>query len=359
MRHTSRVGRFLLLLLAMSLVLVACSKEQGTASEGKPIIAYVPPGPPGAEFASALLLSMQTYAEAEGFTFASTSPPQNDIRRQMELIETYAMEGVAGIMVWPADSNALTSAIETANKAGVPVVSIDRQISAGELLATVQSDNAQAARLAGEHMVEMLTERYGEPKGIVLELQAPQTSDVMIMRSQSFQEVIKQYPNITLVTKLFQAATDCEKITMDVLAANPELDGVYAPYDALLPNVQSALTQVGQWVTRDDPEHIFTASIDATRIALDQIRAGYYDVSISQPVTHFGIAARIVREYIDTGKKPQVGDTIVEEGAYWSPAEAVQGKNGVVFLMKCIAATKDNVDSKDLWANALASWSIE
>ncbi len=171
MKRVRPLVRVLFIVLAFVTVLTGCAKEEvATGGGSKPLIAYVPPGPPGAEFASALLLSMQTYAEQEGFTFVSTAPPQGDIRRQMELIETYAMEGVAGLMVWPADSNALTSAIETANKAGVPVVSIDRQISAGELLATVQSDNAQAARLAGEAMVQMLTERYGEPRGIVLEL---------------------------------------------------------------------------------------------------------------------------------------------------------------------------------------------
>jgi len=351
--------RILLVVLMVMTVLSACAKKPAATGGSKPLIAYVPPGPPGAEFSSALLLSMQTYAENEGFTFVTTAPPNGDIRRQMELIETYAAERVAGMMIWPADSNALTSAIETANKAKVPVISIDRQISAGELLATVQSDNAQAARLAGEKMVEMLTKRYGEPKGIVLELQAQQTSDVMIMRSASFQEAIKKYPNITLITKLFQAGTDCEKITLDVLAAYPELDGVYGPYDALLPNVQSALAQVGQWVTRDDPEHIFTASIDATRIALDQIKQGYYDVSISQPVMHFGLAARIIREYNETGKAPKVGDEIVEEGAYWSPAKVTQGSNGVLILLNCVAAEPSNVDSTDLWANALQQWTVK
>jgi hypothetical protein len=104
---------------------------------------------------------------------------------------------------------------------------------------------------------------------------------------------------------------------------------------------------------------VFTASIDATSQALDQIRAGYYDVSVSQPVTHFGISARLAREALEQGKEPKPGDKIEEEGAYWSPATVIEGKNGPLVLMQCIAAEPSNVDSITLWANALKQWKVE
>lgn len=345
-----------LVALTVGTVLTACQQPKAAT---KPMLAYIPASPPTAEFSSALLLSMQTYAEKEGFTFVSTAPPASDIRRQMELIESYVAEGVKALVIWPIDSNAIAASIEVANKAKLPVIALDRQIYQGDLVTTVQSDNKQAATLAGQKMVEMLTARYGKPMGKVLEMQAAQTSDVMVMRSVAFQEVIKQYPEITLITKLVEVAADGEKVMLDVLAAHPDLDGVYAPADSRLPPVAGALQQAGRWETRDHPKHVFTASIDATSAALDLIRQGYYDVSISQPVTHFGIAARVMKQYLADGKKPKVSDTLVEEGAYWSPCNYVEGKNGTLLLMQCMVADSTNADSMDLWANSLKKWQVE
>ena len=343
--------------LIVALLLTACTQPKEV--KGKPMLAYVPAGPPGPEFGSALLLSMQTYAEREGFTFVSTAPPGGDIRRQMELIESYVGEGVDALVIWPIDSSAIAAAIETANKANIPVIALDRQIWEGDLLVTVQSDNEQAARLAGEKMVEMLIERHGEAKGKVLEIQWPQTSDVMIMRSSSFQEAIKEHPGIELITKLCENVPAAERLTLDVLAAHPDLDGIYGPFDAIFPSVAGALEQVDRWYPRDDPRHVFTASIDATSQALDMIRQGYYDVSVSQPVTHFGVSARLAREALEQDKKPKPGDKVEEEGAYWSPATVIEGKNGPLLLMQCIAAESSNVDSITLWANALKEWKVE
>ncbi len=345
-------------LLVVSILSAGCAPAQ-PASTAKRIVAYVPAEPPGPEFASALLLGMTFYADKEGFTFVSTAPPQSDIRRQMEIIETYAAEKVAGIFVWPIDSDAIASAIETANKAKVPVIAIDRQINTGELLATIQSDNAQAARLCAEKLIEALTGRYGEPRGKVLHLQAALTTDVRITRSEEFQKVFKDYPKIEVIVKQYQANPEIEKITMDILAANPDVDAIYLIADTGLNIAAGALQQTNHWFTRDDPRHIFTASIDATPVALNQIKAGYYDYSISQPVLHFGLASRIMKEYLDKGTKPKVGDTITEEGAYWSPAQVVQGKNGPLIKLQCIVADSTNYDSPIQWANGLKQWTVK
>ena len=65
------------------------------------------------------------------------------------------------------DKDGINSAIERINEKGVPVVLVDTESTGGQVSLTINFDNYKAGKMAAQEIVRLLTEKYGEPKGIV------------------------------------------------------------------------------------------------------------------------------------------------------------------------------------------------
>ena len=72
------------------------------------------------------------------------------------MVEDLIQQGVDLIMINPTDSEAVASAVEAANLAGIPVITVDRNAEGGEVLAHIASDNAAGGELAAEYLVELV-----------------------------------------------------------------------------------------------------------------------------------------------------------------------------------------------------------
>ncbi len=89
---------------------------------------------------------------------------EQDVARQIDLVETMVAQGVDAIVIAPADSKALVPVCNRAMKAGVIVVNIDNKFDAAVLadqgvkIPFVGPDNRKGARLAGEYLATRLNE---------------------------------------------------------------------------------------------------------------------------------------------------------------------------------------------------------
>ncbi len=89
---------------------------------------------------------------------------EQDVARQIDLVETMVAQGVDAIVIAPADSKALVPVCKRAMQAGIIVVNIDNKFDAAVLadqgvkIPFVGPDNRKGARLAGEYLATRLTE---------------------------------------------------------------------------------------------------------------------------------------------------------------------------------------------------------
>jgi len=89
---------------------------------------------------------------------------EQDVARQINLVETMVAQGIDAIVIAPADSKALVPVCKRAMKTGVIVVNIDNKFDAavladqGAKIPFVGPDNRKGARLAGEYLATRLTE---------------------------------------------------------------------------------------------------------------------------------------------------------------------------------------------------------
>jgi len=87
---------------------------------------------------------------------------EQDVARQINLVEQMVAQGVDAIVIAPADSKALVPVCKRAMKAGIIVVNIDNKFDAAVLadqgvkIPFVGPDNRKGARLAGEYLATRL-----------------------------------------------------------------------------------------------------------------------------------------------------------------------------------------------------------
>jgi ABC-type sugar transport system substrate-binding protein len=284
-----------------------------------------------------------------------TTNSNYDVQKQVNDIENLITLGVSAIVAVPNDSAAIVPGIEAANEAGIPFFTIDRSAFGGEVALTVLSDNYLAGKQAGESMVALLTNKFGEPKGKILHLQGDLGTNVAQLRGQGFDDVIAGYPDIEMFKfdtkwKAEVAASAVE----DFLTSDPDIDGLYFHTEGIIPGALVAVEQSkGSLPKVGEEGHIIVVGIDGTPDALDMIRDGEMDMTASQPLYDFGfVISDFVENMLVNGEEIEPG-TIEEEGALWSPAEISMGEYGMEALLATTAVSADNVDNPGLWGNVL------
>ncbi len=151
-----------------------------------------------------------------------------DLARQTSQVENFITQKMDAIIIAPVDSRGIVSAVEEANRAGIPVFTADIASAGGKVTAHVASDNVQGGRLVGEYLAAQLHGR-----GNVAILDQPTLVSV-IDRVRGFREAIARYPGIHIVAApaVERGLRDVAKNKMDnLLQSHPDLAGVFGSND--------------------------------------------------------------------------------------------------------------------------------
>jgi ABC-type sugar transport system substrate-binding protein len=290
-----------------------------------------------------VILQDQTVAAAEaaGLTALSPTNADGDSGKQITDIRNLVGAGAEGLVVVANDSKAIIPGLDFAVEQNIPVVSIDIGPDGGSLYAIVRADNIGMGWIACKAMAEAIGD-----SGKVLSLQGAQTSINGRERTQGFHDCITQeHPNIELIERPTDwDATKQAAALQTVLAANPDLKGVFQQSDYALSPTLNVLKQAGRDAKVGEEGHIYNISIDASPQALELIRSGDLDAGISQPLDLY--AKYGVQYLVDAfaGKELQLGPT--DHGS-----EVVEFNGNKMDLLPAVLVTKENVDDPNLWGN--------
>jgi ABC-type sugar transport system substrate-binding protein len=290
-----------------------------------------------------VILQDKTVAEAEaaGFKVLAPTNADGDSGKQITDIRSLIGAGAQGLIVVANDSKAIIPALDYAASQNVPVVSIDIGPDGGKLYAIVRADNRGMGWIACKDMAKAIGD-----SGKVLSLQGAFSSINGRERSEGFHDCItKEHPNIELIERPTDwDATKQAAALQTVLAANPDLKGVFQQADYALSPTLNVLKQAGRDAKVGEEGHIYDISIDATPQALDLVRSGDLDAAISQPLDAY--AKYGVQYLLDAfaGKELKLGKT--DHGS-----EVVEFNGNKMDLLPAVLVTKENVDDPALWAN--------
>ena len=201
---------------------------------------------------------------------------QDDASKQASDVEDLIQQGVDLLIINPTDSEAVVSAVESANSSNIPVITVDRSAEGGEVVSHIASDNKAGGVLAGEYMLELL----GEDNAQVAELEGIAGSSAARDRGAGFNEAVDG--KVDIVAKQTANFNRAEGLTVmeNILQANPDIKGVFAHNDEMALGALEAIQSAGK--------DIQVIGFDATDDAVKSVQDGKLSATIAQKPEEIG-----------------------------------------------------------------------
>ncbi|ACQ70441.1 periplasmic binding protein/LacI transcriptional regulator [Exiguobacterium sp. AT1b] len=268
-------------LLALTMVLMAaCSTEQpGSSSETETKDGDYEIGLSISTLNNPFFVALKEGAEEQANEMDATltvADAQNDAAKQVNDVEDMIQKGMDLILINPTDSEAVGAAVQAANDAGIPVITVDRNAETGEVVAHVASDNVAGGQLAGDYMVELV----GEGQKVV-ELEGIPGASATRDRGQGFNEAIDG--KLEVVAKQSANFDRAEGLTVmeNILQDNKDIVAVFAHNDEMALGAVQALEAAGM-------SDVKVIGFDATDDAVKAVEGGTMAATVAQKPAEIG-----------------------------------------------------------------------
>lgn len=205
--------------------------------------------------------------------------------------------GVDAILCAPADSNAVGSALEQCQQAGVPVINFDTPVPDAEMVETIiASDNYNAGYVVGKDAAEKM-----DDGAKILVLHSPRAS-ACVQRYEGFvaalEESGKEYTEVNNLDG--QGATEVSMtLTADALVADPDLQVIFAVND---PSAMGAINAIQQ-ATVELKNDIMVYGVDGNPDAKKLIESGEMEGTGSQSPETLGYDSMMAAFDVLEGKE--------------------------------------------------------
>ncbi|KON66756.1 ribose ABC transporter substrate-binding protein RbsB [Peribacillus butanolivorans] len=220
---------------------------------------------------------------------------QDDTAKQISGIEDLILQKVDILLVNPTDSSAISSAVQSANEAGIPVITIDRSSEEGDIETFIASDNVAGGELAAEYLVKELGENAK-----VVELEGVSGASATRERGKGFHNIAdKQLEVLTSQTAEFDR-TKGLNVMENILQGKKDIQGVFAHNDEMALGAIEAIKAAGK--------DIIVVGFDGNDDALKAVENGELKATIAQQPALIGKEAVNASEKVLKGEK--VDETI-------------------------------------------------
>ena len=285
---------FLLLVAALVVAFPAAAQDAEVPMGNGELIVIITPSHDNPFFA-AEATAADARAQALGYETLVLSH-DDDAALQDQHVDTAIAREAAAIILDNAGADASIAAVQKAKDAGIPTFLIDREINAtGVAMAQIVSDNYQGATLGAEEFVRLMGE-----EGQYVELLGRETDTNAHIRSQGYNDIIGQYPDMELVAT--QSAnwsqTEAFDVMQTIIQANPDIKGVISGNDTMALGAFAALQAAGM-------EDVIVVGFDGSPDVMDSIRQGGIEATVLQPAAYISeLAVEQASVYIQTGEAP-------------------------------------------------------
>jgi ribose transport system substrate-binding protein len=155
---------------------------------------------------------------------------ESDINGQISILENAVASNPAAVVIAPTQFTALGKPIDEAAKK-IKIIGIDTVADSKALTSFLTTDNVQAGRIAADILAERIQKTYADADGDVALITSLPGVVSLDQRAKGFKEQLAaKYGALSIVAEKVadgQASTG-RKIMTEIIAANPELRGVFA-----------------------------------------------------------------------------------------------------------------------------------
>ncbi len=295
--------RLILVAAALAAVMAAACGGGSTEPAGpkKLRIALIPKSLDIPVFAYANKGAQRTAAELGGVEVIYYGPDHADALKQKEILESFISQKVDGIAISVLDADFLTSTIDKAIDAGIPVVTWDSDAPKSKRVAFYGVDDYKSGQIMGERAAELLG-----GKGTVAFLTSLGANNLM-RRMDGAKDALAKFPGIKVI-ETFDIKEDsirCLELIATGTNRYPDL-GAWISVGGWPVFTANALEPV-------DPKKTKFISFDTNPPAPELLKAGKVQVLLGQK--YFGWGSEPVKILVDlvrNGKKP--ANAIIDSG---------------------------------------------
>lgn len=283
------------------------------------------------------------YGEGLGYKVVELAAG-NQASEQLRQLDDAIAQKPKAILLNAVDSKTVSAGVEKAQEAGIKVIDFARELTEGKYAFTSTLSTVKMGEMAGIEVVRLLKEKYGEEKGVVLEVMGDAGDNYAVLLNQGFKSVIDQYPNIELISKNTPQweTINTVNIVTDNFTARNDIDAIFIHWDGRVPWIFPVLEEKGF-----APGDIKIVSTDGTPEGLDMIRDGWLESTVNFPVYELTYGPWIWMDEILADEEIVLGNVKVLN----LDCELVMKDTGVTLLVPGNMTTKANVDDPSLWAN--------
>lgn len=228
--------------------------------------------------------------------------------KQISQLEELIGLKVDGIILNPNDKDLVDKGIEKVKEAGIPVVTVNMNVSSNLVDCYIGSNSIQAGGFQGEFVAAKL-----KGSGNIAVLAGQKGQDATADRLNGLKKVIDRYPGLKIIEVQYGGwdRNRGYEIMKDIIARHNKIDAVVSQNDEMLLGALTVLDRYGMKPV--------TIGVDAIPEALEAIKDGRLDATVYQ-----NGKAQAVGAY-ETMMKIFKGQHI--EKVKWIPYEMVTSEN--------------------------------
>ncbi|MBW1768563.1 MAG: sugar ABC transporter substrate-binding protein, partial [Deltaproteobacteria bacterium] len=226
-------------------------------------------------------------------------PHESDVARQIEMVDDLIVGRKTDVIaVVPNGTKAIVPVLQDAHAAGIPVIVVDTRTEGESQWPYIGTLNIDAGKSAANFIAQHL-----EGKGKVALISGPVSNLVHKERSEGFLEEMKNFENISLVSRLStKRCTSWEAVLLvdSLLSEHPDLAALFCTNDSMAIGASSA---IGPHKKSD----IVIVGYDASLAACLKVQEGMLDATIAQFPTRMAVlAVEAAKDLLDGKRVPAV-----------------------------------------------------
>lgn len=228
-------------------------------------------------------------AEAKGMEIVVVNS-QDDPATEISNIEDLIQQGVDVLIINPTDSSAVSSAVQSANHANIPVITIDRSADQGEVETLITSDNVAGGEMAAEFIYEQLGEGAK-----VAELEGVSGASATRERGEGFHRIADEKLDVVASQPADFDRIKGLNVMENTLQGNNDIEAVFAHNDEMALGAVEAIQAAGK--------DVIVVGFDGIEDALDAVEAGDLTATIAQQPDLMGQEAIAAAEKVLNGEE--------------------------------------------------------
>ncbi|AQS41053.1 MAG: Ribose ABC transport system periplasmic ribose-binding protein RbsB [Candidatus Tokpelaia hoelldobleri] len=201
---------------------------------------------------------------------------QNNPARELSSTEDILGRSIKVLLINPTDSDAVRNSVIAANRANIPVITLDRLSNGGTVTAHIASDNVAGGEMAAKAIATALGGR-----GTVIELEGVPGTSAARERGAGFNKTVAAV-GLDVIAK--QPAnfdrTQGLNVTENLLQAHKNVDAVFAQNDEMALGAVRAAQAAGR--------KLVIVGFDGTADGIAAVKSGVLHATIAQQPAEIG-----------------------------------------------------------------------